>query len=61
MDSWSEYEIVACIGEEIMSATHNPMNIHDPKMRGPDILDELPLRVVPSVAFDKEKLGLSQK
>ncbi|KAF8711270.1 hypothetical protein HU200_029291 [Digitaria exilis] len=33
--------------EEIMSAQQNTFNIEDPEMKGPVIVDAVPLRVVP--------------
>nr|CAB3489445.1 unnamed protein product [Digitaria exilis] len=49
--------------EEIMSALQNTMNIPDPKMKGTEIVDAVPLRVVPyrgkePIAFDKVKHDL---
>nr|CAB3489448.1 unnamed protein product [Digitaria exilis] len=55
--------VVVSDEEEIMSAPQNTMNIQNPKMKGPEILDAVPLRMIPyggkePIAFDREKLGL---
>nr|CAB3491207.1 unnamed protein product [Digitaria exilis] len=49
--------------EEIMSAPHNTLNIPDPKMKSPEIVDAIRLRVVPyggkePIAFHKVKRDL---
>ncbi|KAF8711267.1 hypothetical protein HU200_029288 [Digitaria exilis] len=49
--------------EEIMYALQNTLNIEDPKMKGPVIVDAVPSRVVPyggkePIPFDKVKLDL---
>ncbi|KAF8711273.1 hypothetical protein HU200_029294 [Digitaria exilis] len=49
--------------EEIMSAPQNTLNIPDPKMKSPEIVDAVPLRVVAyggkeAIPFDKVKRDL---
>ncbi|CAN6374629.1 unnamed protein product [Urochloa humidicola] len=47
--------------EEIMSALQNPMNIQDPKMKGPGPLDAVPLSMVLSAYGRNEPVPFDQK